>query len=138
MRIDFQATNISWTSKSNPLTYWLTHVGDHKELALFAIRVFELICNSVRSERAWSVMNLIQTPIRGRLSPEKSTKIAYIYINRRQIDKPGSKLLYSTMVDMAEEQRVEYEGIALAEDVDREDDDIKDTRELMDKDYDEE
>ena len=80
MRNEFNISNISWLSKDDPITYWTTYLGDHKVLASFAIRLFELICNAVLSERAWSVMNLIQTPIRGNLSSDKSTKMAYISI----------------------------------------------------------
>ncbi len=81
-------------------------------------------------------MNLIQTPIRSNLSSDKSTKMAYIYMNQRQLDKLGSKLSYSTMADIEEEQQVEYEDIALYDDDDGDDDDIKETRELVDKDID--
>src|SRR6266487_4153473 len=104
MQNGFNISNISWVSKDDPITYWTTYLGDHKVLASFAIRLFELICNAVPSERAWSVMNLIQTPIRSNLSSDKSTKMAYIYMNQRQLDKLGSKLSYSTMADIEEEQ----------------------------------
>src|SRR6266536_2597474 len=95
MRDEFNISSISWVSKDDAQTFWITHLGDHKVLASFAIRVFQLIANAVLSERAWSIINLIQTPIRGNLSAEKSTKMAYIYMNRRQLDKLGSKLSYS-------------------------------------------
>ena len=111
----------------------MTYVGDHSELASFAIRLFNLICNSVPSERAWSVMNIIQTPIRGNLGTKKTTKCLYIYINQRQLDKLGSKLSYSTMPDIEEEQQVEFKDMALDRDIDGDDDDIKDVRELVDE-----
>jgi len=62
--------------------------------------------------------------------------MAYIYINQRQLDKLGSKLSYSTIADIEEEQQVEYEDIALYDDNDGDDDDIEETRELVDKDID--
>jgi len=49
-------------------------------------------------------MNIIQTLIRGNLGAKKTTKCLYIYINQRQLDKLGSKLSYSTMPDIEEEQ----------------------------------
>lgn len=55
-------------------------------------------------------------------------------MNRRQMDKLGRKLSYTTMVDMPEEEQVEFEGLALAKDIDGDDDDINDTRELVDED----
>jgi hypothetical protein len=77
-------------------------------------------------------MGLIQTPIRGNLDAEKSTKIAYIYMNQRQLDRLGSKLSYTSMVDMAVEEQVQYEELAVQEDDQGDDDDIEETRELVD------
>jgi hypothetical protein len=131
-RGDFNASNISWASKNSPITFWESYLGDHTELASFAIRLFQLIYNAVPSERAFSCMNLIQTPIRGNLDAEKSTKIAYIYMNHRQIDKLGSKLSYTSMVDMPVEEQVEYEELAVQEDDQGDDDDIEESRELVD------
>ena len=56
---DFNISNISQVSKDDPSTFWMTYTGDHQELASFAIRLFNLIYNSVLSERVWSVMNII-------------------------------------------------------------------------------
>ena len=78
-------------------------------------------------------MNIIQTPIRGNLGAEKTTKCSYIYMNQRQLDKLGSKLSYSTMPDIEEEQQVEFKDMALDRDIDGDDDDIKDVRELVDE-----
>lgn len=117
MRGDFQQGNISWASRDKPLVYWLSYQGDHAELSSLEIRIFELICNSVPSERAWSVMNLIQTPIRGNLSAEKTEKLSYVYMNRRQLDQLGERLTIHTMVDMPEAEQVDLENIALEGDI---------------------
>ena len=57
-------------------------------------------------------------------------------MNQRQLDKLGSRLSYSIMADMEEEQQVECEDIALYDDEDGDDDDIEETRELVDEDID--
>jgi hypothetical protein len=53
-------------------------------------------------------------------------------MNQRQLDRLGSKLSYTLMVDMPMEEQVEYEEIALQEDEEGDDADIEDTRELVD------
>jgi hypothetical protein len=53
-------------------------------------------------------------------------------MNQRQLDRLGSKLSYTSMVDMPMEEQVEYEEIALQEDEEGDDADIEDTRELLD------
>jgi hypothetical protein len=83
-------------------------------------------------------MNLVQTPIRGNLGDEKLIKITYIYMNQRQLDRLGSKLSYTSMVDMPMEEQVKYEDIALQEDDEGDDGDIEDTRELVDREDDNE
>jgi hypothetical protein len=50
------------------------------------------------------------------------------------MDRLGSKLSFTSMVDMAVKEQVEYKEVALQDDDDGDDADIEDTRELVDND----
>jgi hypothetical protein len=52
-----------------------------------AIRLFRTPCNSVPSERSFSVQNIIHDKKRNRLKPERTNKLMYIYMNRRVLDR---------------------------------------------------
>ena len=50
-------------------------------MATFAQRLFRAPANSVSSERAFSVQNLLHTETRNRTLPERAIKLEFLYIN---------------------------------------------------------
>ena len=47
----------------------------------------EMICSSEASERVWSIFRFIHSRMRNRLTDEKVTKLAFIYVNAAIVDK---------------------------------------------------
>jgi hypothetical protein len=54
-------------------------------LSSIALRLLDITANSVASKRTFSVMNLLYTKSRNRLSVEQLDKLSFIYINTRAI-----------------------------------------------------
>ena len=67
----------------NPIWFWKSYFEseDHDELARLAVRIFEIVANSVALERAFSAMNFIVIKLWSRLSVEKADKLIFIYMN---------------------------------------------------------
>jgi hypothetical protein len=79
----FEAPRLFWEESSNPRLFWELAMGDTVFLSRIASRIFSTPVNSVASERAFSVQNLIHTKTRNRLHSTKADKLAYIYSNAR-------------------------------------------------------
>ena len=128
---DFSSLNISYSYRANPISYWESLQGDHPEIAKFAQRIFELVCNSVPSERAFSTMNLIHTPQRNRLDPEKVSMLSYIYMNQRVFDRLEGKV-HLENIDLEEEvEQVQMEEFIMNDELDEEDrEELEDVREI--------
>ena len=79
----FEKSNISNLHLDNPARFWKCYFGhpDHDELAQLAVRIFEIVANSVALERAFSAMNFIVIKLWSRLSVEKADKLIFIYMN---------------------------------------------------------
>jgi hypothetical protein len=79
----FEKSNILNLHLDNPIRFWKCYFGhpDHDELAQLAVRILEIVSNSVALERAFSAMNFITTKIRSRLGIEKADKLIFIYMN---------------------------------------------------------
>lgn len=96
----------------DPALYWKSYVVDgstqHVVLAKIAVRLFEVIANSVVSERAFSEMNLIHSKMRNRLGTEKANKQIFIYMNQRVLDKKGG-IFFGDPVDKMPEDQVHLE-----------------------------
>lgn len=54
-------------------------------MATLAIRLITTPANSVPSERAFSVQNMIHTKLRNRMGAVKAAKLVFIYINSRAL-----------------------------------------------------
>jgi hypothetical protein len=67
----------------------------------------------VASERAFSAMNLIVTKLRNKLSPEKTNKLIFIYMNQRVLDK-GGDLLLGDWVDKTDDEQLNLEELLLS------------------------
>jgi hypothetical protein len=88
-----------------------------------AIRLFRTPCNSVPSERPFSVQNIIHDKKRNRHDPARTNKLMYIYMNRRVLDRvEGEPFRWEHLNDQQlldlEEWMLEYEYQQLEEVID--------------------
>jgi Protein of unknown function (DUF 659) len=130
----FDTTNPCWKHEDNATSFWLL-ASIRSQLGKLALRVFKAPCNSVPSERAFSIQNLIHTKTRNQLRSEKVDKLTYIYINTRVLNA-SQKVFPSTHLnstkrsptDLTEAELVELEDELIQDegmsDVERIDDDL--------------
>ena len=57
------------------------------KLATLAVRIFGTIANSVPSERSFSAVNFLHSKARNRLIPANADKLAFIYMNKRVLER---------------------------------------------------
>lgn len=119
----FDAFDPCWEHVNEPTVFWLLASIFTKYLGKFAIRIFKAPCNSVPSERAFSIQNLIHTKTRNQLHSDKVNKLTYLYINSRVFKR--QKLLNDTNLktdlkrsphDLTEAELVQMEDSLLEED----------------------
>ena len=67
----------------HPLAFWSFMIEFVPHISRIALRLFRTPCNSVPSERSFSVQNAIHDNVRNRLLPTRTDKLIYIYMNRR-------------------------------------------------------
>jgi hypothetical protein len=82
-------------------------------ISRIALRLFRTPCNSVPSERSFSIQNIIHDKKRNRLLPEKTNKLMYIYMNRRVLDRRQGQIVRWEQLN--EEQLLELEDELLAD-----------------------
>ena len=80
-----------------------------------AIRLISTPATSVPSERAFSILNLVYTKLRNRLSNGRVDKLQYIYINERVLRKV--KTSYNIQVDARADTEAEAEADVDIEDL---------------------
>jgi hypothetical protein len=85
----FESARQCWEEYKDPYLFWHFARGLAPTLAKLAIRIFASPVNSVASERAFSVQNLIHSKTRNWLLPERANKLAFIYTNARVLDQPN-------------------------------------------------
>jgi len=88
----FEAGRLFWEESTNPSLFWELAMGDTVLLSRIACRIFSTPVNSVASERAFSIQNLIHTKTRNRLHSAKADKLAYIYTNARILHRFDGKV----------------------------------------------
>ena len=79
---------------NQPIIFWQRNRYRAKELAAFALRLFNTPANSVPNKRSFSTINYIVHKNRIKLSTERSDQSIYIYMNQRALRKAyemGSK-----------------------------------------------
>jgi hypothetical protein len=92
----------------------LSQASSHPELSTLAGRIFETPTNSVASERAFSCMGLIGNKLRNRLSPEKVSKLSFIYMNQRALDSLERDVVgLSNWIDQPNQEQVDLEEAVL-------------------------
>ena len=77
----FEPLRQCWEESDDPWLFWCNAVGLANNLGNLALRIFSAPVNSVASERAFSVQNLIHNKTRNRLQPKRVDKLAFIYTN---------------------------------------------------------
>jgi len=83
-------------------------------ISRIAIRLFRTPCNSVPSERSFSVQNSIHDKVRNRLLPTRTDKPIYIYMNRRVLDRQeGDHYRWEQLED---EEMVQLEDLLMVGD----------------------
>lgn len=76
-----------WTLSKTPRLFWHSAMSQSTIIGKLAYRLFSTPCNSVASERAFSIQNLIHTKSRNRLKSATTDKLTYIYTNGRMLDQ---------------------------------------------------
>ena len=77
-------------------------------------------------------MNLIHTPQRNSLDPEKVSMLSYIYMNQRVLDRLDGKLNLEDPLELAEEiNQVQMEDFIMGDELDEEDtEELEDIQEI--------
>lgn len=114
----FEPTRLCWAQADEPVKFWDAAVGLTKFLGRIAVRLYSCPVNSVASERAFSVQNLIHTKTRNRLQSKTADKLAYIYTNGRVIYRVDGKLpleglLSKSVKQLTPQEEVQLESIML-------------------------
>jgi len=115
-----------WTLSKSPKLFWHSAMGHTELLGKLGNRLFSTQCNSVASERAFSIQNLIHTKSRNRLKSETTNKLAYVYTNSRILDrfqgmfKLPDSIKTKSIHKLTSEDEVELENILLGIDLDDE------------------
>jgi len=76
-----------WTLPKNPKLFWHATMSHTMLIGKLGDRLFSTPCNSVASERAFSIQNLIHTKSRNQLKSETTNKLTYVYTNGRSLEQ---------------------------------------------------
>jgi hypothetical protein len=112
-----------WTLSKTPKLFWHAAMAHATILGKLAYRLFSTPCNSVGSERSFSIQNLIHTKVRNQLKSETTNKLTYIYTNGRIIDRLDKLFLLPESIkaqsvhDFTPEDEVTLENVLLGLDV---------------------
>jgi len=83
----FHHGHFIWEYKHNMRTFWKVARSIAPAIAPVAIRLASTPCNSVPSERSFSILKLLHNKLRNRLRPDKVNMLQYIYINKRVLER---------------------------------------------------
>ena len=143
----FEPGRRCWTLLKNPKLFWHAAMSHTTFIGKLGDRLFSAPCNSVASERAFSIQNLIHTKSRNQLKSETTNKLTYIYTNSRVLDRfegmfqlPDS-IKAKSIHKFTPEDEVELENILLGIDLEDtlvETGIIEDMGENEDEDFDDE
>jgi hypothetical protein len=67
-----------WDYKDKPEIFWQLHFDECPALSRLADRLIYTLANSVPCERNFSLMNILHSKARNRLTPERVDKLLYI------------------------------------------------------------
>jgi hAT family C-terminal dimerisation region len=113
----FDSSHLAWRlagpkMKLSALEWWTMNFseGEGQSLRSLALRILTIPASSAASERNWSSFGYILDNKRNRLTPERATKLVYLYSNLRLISHgKRTKLL------RVEESEVEREDVVETE-----------------------
>lgn len=83
----FEPSRQCWVERDDPYHFWHAAMPLARNLAPLAVRIFSAPANSVASERAFSVQNIIHNKTRNRLRPQQVDKLSFVYTNARILDQ---------------------------------------------------
>jgi hypothetical protein len=88
MRDVFESSEL-WEKEmiDDPIIFWNFTEAYAPTFFTFAKRLFECPTSSISYERAFSIINLIYTKFRNRLTIERVDKLCYIHIDRKIPDR---------------------------------------------------
>ena len=89
--------------------YWHIAKTSRSQLSLLTIRLSQTISNSVPSKRSFWTMNYIQNARRNRLKPEKTDKLAFIYMNSRVLKRIASDQPLKSLNNLTDKEIDELE-----------------------------
>jgi hypothetical protein len=98
-----------WELAKDAGVFWNSATTLAPTIGPIAIRLISTPATSVPSERAFSILNLVHTKLRNRLSIERVDKLQYIYINERVLRK--IKTSYNVQMDTEAEADVDTEDL---------------------------
>src|SRR5579859_3042099 len=112
-----------WSVSKNPKLFWHSAMSHTTIIGKLGYRLFSTPCNSVASERAFSIQNLIHTKSRNQLKSETTNKLTYIYTNGRILDRFEGMYEFSESIKaksvhkLTSEEEVTLENVLLGLDV---------------------
>jgi Protein of unknown function (DUF 659)/hAT family C-terminal dimerisation region/BED zinc finger len=116
----FEPVRQCWQEHEDAHLFWTIGMGLAKNIGTIALRLFSAPVNSVASERAFSVQNIIHNKTRNRLKPVKADKLSFIYSNARILDRDDvpitpipDNLASKPMCDLTPDEQVTVEGYLL-------------------------
>ena len=144
----FESFRVGWKFADDPKMFWTIFEPLAKHLDKFARHLFSTPANSVPSERAFSIQNIIHTKIRNALKSKKVDKLTYIYMNARVLEAMEILALESIealslgvdyIYELSDEQEVILEALAMEEfeEFEEEDEEEEEEEEEVDEDEDE-
>src|SRR5579859_542023 len=112
-----------WTLSKTSKLFWHAAMAQSTFLGKLGYRLFLTPCNSVASERAFSIQNLIHTKSHNHPKSETTNKLCYIYTNGRILDQFDRLFLLPESIkvksvhDLMPEEEVALENDILGLDV---------------------
>src|SRR5438046_5656580 len=121
-----------------PKMFWHAAMILSPFIAKLGYRLCSTPCNSVASEQAFSIQNLIHTKSRNRLKSVTTDKLTYIYTNARildQFDSEGVFLLPESIKarsihDLTPEDEVTLENVLLGLDIEHQSDEVDEDKDV--------
>jgi len=114
----FETLRQCWEEWEDAWLFWCNAAGHAKFLGKLALRIFSAPANSVASERAFSVQNIIHNKTRNQLHPKRADKLAFIYTNARILQQFDGKwhsddFASKSINKLSQEEEVRLEDILM-------------------------
>jgi len=128
----FEPGHRCWTLSKTPKLFWHAAMILSPLIAKLGYRFFSTPCNSVASEQAFSIQNLIHNKSRNRLKSVTTDKLTYIYTNGRILDQFDSEGMFQlpesikarSIHDLTPEDEVTLENALLGLDIEHQSNEV--------------